>query len=102
MSMLTSLQGTTNTRYQYTPISNNCVDICVFLQQTESVSPVNERRQFISGFTGTSGTAVVTANKAVLWTDGRYYLQADQQLDCHWILMKSGQPQVPYTNFSLF
>ena len=102
MSMLTSLQGTTNTRYQYAPISNNCVDISVFLQQTESVSPVNERRQFISGFTGTSGTAVVTANKAVLWTDGRYYLQADQQLDCHWILMKSGQPQVPYTNFSLF
>ena len=68
------------------------------------MSPVNERRQFISGFTGTSGTAVVTANKAVLWTDGRYYLQADQQLDCHWILMKSGQPQVPcvYIQMSLF
>ncbi|XP_059350232.1 xaa-Pro aminopeptidase ApepP-like isoform X2 [Daphnia carinata] len=64
-------------------------------QQTEMISPENDRRQFVSGFTGSSGTAVVTDKQAVLWTDGRYYLQADQQLDCQWILMKSGQDQVP-------
>lgn len=37
-----------------------------------------------------TGTAVVTANKAALWTDGRYFLQADEELDCNWILMKAG------------
>lgn len=58
------------------------------------ISPENDRRQLVSGFTGSSGTAVVTDKQAVLWTDGRYYLQADQQLDCQWILMKSGRDQV--------
>ena len=33
------------------------------------------RRAFISGFTGSAGTAVVTREKAALWTDGRYFLQ---------------------------
>lgn len=36
------------------------------------------------------GTAVVTESKAALWTDGRYYLQAEKQLDSNWILMKDG------------
>ena len=33
------------------------------------------RRQYISGFTGSAGTVVVTRDAALLWTDGRYYLQ---------------------------
>lgn len=33
------------------------------------------RRAYISGFTGSAGTAVVTKHKAALWTDGRYFLQ---------------------------
>lgn len=33
------------------------------------------RRAYISGFTGSAGTAVVTKDKAALWTDGRYFLQ---------------------------
>lgn len=37
-----------------------------------------------------AGTAVVTDTKAALWTDGRYYLQAEKQLDSSWILMKDG------------
>lgn len=38
-------------------------------------------RAWISGFTGSAGTVVVTANKAGLWTDSRYFLQAAQQLE---------------------
>ncbi len=33
--------------------------------------------------------------QAALWTDGRYFLQADDQIDCNWELMRSGQPEVP-------
>lgn len=33
------------------------------------------RRAYISGFTGSAGTAVITKDKAALWTDGRYFLQ---------------------------
>ena len=38
-----------------------------------------------------SGTAVVHENQLALWTDGRYFLQADEELDCNWILMKEGK-----------
>lgn len=37
-------------------------------------------REWISGFTGSAGTVVVTGDDALLWTDGRYYIQAEQQL----------------------
>ena len=37
-------------------------------------------REYISGFTGSAGTVAVTADKAGLWTDGRYFLQAEKQL----------------------
>ena len=40
---------------------------------------------------------MVTSNKAALWTDGRYFLQASQQLNNDWILMKSGLPDTPST-----
>lgn len=42
------------------------------------------------------GTAIVTEHKAALWTDGRYFLQAEQQLDANWILMKAGMDRVEY------
>ncbi|MCH5176343.1 MAG: aminopeptidase P family protein [Prevotellaceae bacterium] len=38
-------------------------------------------RRWISGFTGSAGTAVVTADRAALWTDSRYFIQAAEQLD---------------------
>ena len=44
----------------------------------------------MSGFTGSAGTAIVTENHACLWTDGRYFNQAEKQLDSNWILMKEG------------
>ncbi|XP_014481659.1 PREDICTED: xaa-Pro aminopeptidase 1-like isoform X2 [Dinoponera quadriceps] len=63
--------------------------------QSETVDPHDMRREFLTGFTGSTGETVVTINKAVLWTDGRYHIEADLQLDCNWILMKEGQNDVP-------
>lgn len=53
------------------------------------------RRAYISGFTGSAGTAVVTKDKAALWTDGRYFLQAEKQLNSSWDLMRAGNMGVP-------
>eukprot|EP01116_Phalansterium_solitarium_P006262 TRINITY_DN18570_c0_g1_i1.p1 TRINITY_DN18570_c0_g1~~TRINITY_DN18570_c0_g1_i1.p1 ORF type:complete len:643 (+),score=156.21 TRINITY_DN18570_c0_g1_i1:116-1930(+) len=63
--------------------------------QSEYLRDCDKRRAFLSGFTGSAGTAVVTADQAALWTDGRYFLQAEQQLDSNWKLMKARQPGVP-------
>ena len=53
-------------------------------------------REFFSGFTGSAGTLVVLADKAALWTDGRYHLQAADQLEGTGIeLMKAGLPETP-------
>lgn len=61
----------------------------------EYIPTRDKKRVWITGFTGSSGTAVVTLDKAAVWTDGRYFLQAEQQLDCNWILMRTGEPNVP-------
>lgn len=63
--------------------------------QSEYLSPCDKRRQFISGFTGSAGTAIVTSDEAALWTDGRYFLQAEKELDSSWELMKDGIPSTP-------
>lgn len=53
-------------------------------------------REYVSGFTGSAGTLLVFPNWAGLWTDGRYFLQAEEQLrDSGIRLMKSGEPGVP-------
>ncbi|KAL0413106.1 UNVERIFIED_CONTAM: Aminopeptidase P2 [Sesamum radiatum] len=66
--------------------------------QSEFTSECYARRAYISGFTGSAGTAVVTKDKAALWTDGRYFLQAEQQLGSSWILMRAGNFGVPTTS----
>ncbi|XP_037089675.1 xaa-Pro aminopeptidase ApepP-like [Pollicipes pollicipes] len=64
--------------------------------QTEYVSPHDARIEFISGFSGSSGLVVVTSDSAALWTDGRYFLQAESQMDCNWQLMRNGtEPKPP-------
>ncbi|KAJ1940408.1 hypothetical protein EC988_007043, partial [Linderina pennispora] len=63
--------------------------------QSEYVGTCDERRGFISGFDGSAGCAVVTMDKAAMFTDGRYFLQARQQMDDNWTLMKRGLPGVP-------
>ncbi|MQL95792.1 hypothetical protein Taro_028464, partial [Colocasia esculenta] len=65
--------------------------------QSEFIAECFMRRAFISGFTGSAGTAVVTKEQAALWTDGRYFLQAEKQLSQNWILMRSGNIGVPTT-----
>ncbi|KAI9139668.1 putative Xaa-Pro aminopeptidase P [Paraphysoderma sedebokerense] len=63
--------------------------------QSEYIAACDGRRAYISGFTGSAGVAVITLDQAALWTDGRYFLQASQQLDDNWTLMKSGLPETP-------
>ncbi|XP_021772939.1 probable Xaa-Pro aminopeptidase P isoform X2 [Chenopodium quinoa] len=62
---------------------------------SEFIAECYMRRAYISGFTGSAGTAVVTKDKAALWTDGRYFLQAEKQLSSDWILMRAGNMGVP-------
>ncbi|WP_394522718.1 aminopeptidase P family protein [Lacrimispora sp. JR3] len=64
--------------------------------ESEYVGDYFKCREFITGFTGSAGTAVITMNEAGLWTDGRYFVQAAQQLaETGITLRKMGQPGVP-------
>jgi len=64
--------------------------------QSEYVAKRDKRRAFISGFTGSAGTAVITLEQALLWTDGRYFAQAGTELDGdHWTLMRDRLPDTP-------
>ncbi len=49
--------------------------------QSEYVADHWKSRNWVSGFTGSAGIAVITANHAALWTDGRYFLQAEKELE---------------------
>ena len=53
------------------------------------------RRGFISGFTGSAGTAVVTEDQAALETTRWYFLQAENQLGPDWMLMRVGTARSP-------
>ena len=64
--------------------------------KSEYVADHWAHREWISGFTGSAATVVVTNNKAGLWTDARYYQQADEQLnDTEIKVFKSGLENVP-------
>ena len=63
---------------------------------SEYVGDYFKARAYLSGFTGSAGTLVVLPDCAALWTDGRYFLQAADQLSGTGIeLMRMGQPGVP-------
>ncbi len=63
---------------------------------SEYVGDYFKCRRFLTGFTGSAGTALVTKEGAYLWTDGRYFLQAGEQLkDSTVCLMKMGEEGVP-------
>ena len=49
--------------------------------QSEYVGEYFKARKYITGFTGSAGTAVITKKEAGLWTDGRYFIQAAAQLE---------------------
>lgn len=64
--------------------------------QSEYVGEYFKSREFISGFTGSAGIVVVTEDEAGLWTDGRYFIQAEKQLEGSSItLFKIGEENVP-------
>lgn len=62
---------------------------------SEYVGEYFKTRSFLTGFTGSAGTAVFTRDKAGLWTDGRYFIQAEEQLkDTGIRLYRMGEPDV--------
>ena len=64
--------------------------------QSEYPTEYDKCRRFLSGFTGSAGTLLVMMEEAYLWTDGRYFLQAESELkDSGITLMKMGEPGVP-------
>ena len=64
--------------------------------QSEYVAEYFKGREFISGFTGSAGTLLVGRKEAYLWTDGRYFIQADKELNGSGIsLMKIRTPGYP-------
>lgn len=64
--------------------------------ESEYVGEYFKARKFITGFTGSAGTAVITKEEAGLWTDGRYFVQAKKQLkDSTVTLFPMGEENVP-------
>nr|XP_032528103.1 uncharacterized protein LOC116778268 [Danaus plexippus plexippus] len=58
---------------------------------SQYIAPTDARREWLSGLSGSAGTALVTADHALLWTDGRYFTQFDMQVDPRiWTLMRIG------------
>ena len=67
--------------------------------ESEYVESYFKARKFITGFTGSAGTAVITLTEAGLWTDGRYFVQAAKQLEGTTVtLYKMGMEGVPRVN----
>ncbi len=64
--------------------------------ESEYVSDHFKCREYLSGFTGSAATVVVTMDEAGLWTDGRYFVQAAKELEGSGItLFRMGQEGVP-------
>ncbi|QEU62362.1 Fra1 [Kluyveromyces lactis] len=93
-------------------------DLCCYIipsedeHQSEYVSQADERRAFISGFTGSAGVACVTRDvlnfntdkpegEAILSTDGRYFNQASQELDCNWTLVRQGEDPITWQQWAV-
>lgn len=64
--------------------------------QSEYVCPRWRTRAWISGFTGSAGTVVITKDEALLWVDSRYFIQAQQQIEgSGFVMMKVDTPSYP-------
>ena len=103
-SMTTSTAGSTSPVSRLLPLltANSLTGYLIpsaDAHQSEYVASCDQRRAFISSFTGSAGTALVLLPSASpthkLWTDGRYFLQAKQQLSNDWELMRQGLPTTP-------
>lgn len=81
-------------------MSDNRIDAYIIVtddyHSSEYVGDYFKEHEYMSGFTGSAGTLLVTDGFAGLWTDGRYFLQAGEELAGTGIeLMKSGEPDCP-------
>ncbi len=64
--------------------------------KSEYVTDHWQARKWVTGFSGSAGTAVITKDTAILWTDFRYYIQAQEQIkESGFQLFKMGEPKVP-------
>lgn len=84
-------------------MKENGIDIYIVptadFHQTEYVGEYFKARKYITNFSGSAGTAVVTADEARLWVDGRYFIQAEEQLAGTTVeRMKMNEPGVPTLN----
>ncbi|XKL59824.1 hypothetical protein PGB90_000840 [Kerria lacca] len=78
-----------NTQYVAEPLQAYIV-LSEDAHQNEYLNARDARREFITGFKGSAGTAIISEKHACLWTDGRYFLQAAKEIDENWTLMKEG------------
>lgn len=81
-------------------MSDHAIDIYIVPtadeHQSEYIPEFYKFRAYLSGFTGSAGTLVVTQDESLLWTDGRYFIQAEKQLEgSDILLMRSGEKDVP-------
>lgn len=75
---------------------DGCLVVTDDFHGSEYVGNYFKTREYLSGFTGSAGTLLVLPGEAYLWTDGRYFLQAEAQLRNAPIqLMRQGRPGVP-------
>ena len=80
-------------------MKNNCIDALIILNNdphhSEYLAPHWQAIQWLSGFSGSAATIVITLEHAILWTDFRYYIQAENQLKgFRFKLYKIGKPDV--------
>ncbi len=80
-------------------MKNGGIDCCLVFTAdehcSEYIDPYYKFREYLSGFTGSAGTLIVTESEAGLWTDGRYFIQAERELEGSGITLKrSGEEGV--------
>ena len=88
LMMLREKMAETNTAVYIVPTAD--------FHESEYVGEYFKARAFLTGFSGSAGTAVVTQDSAVLFTDGRYFIQAERELEgSGFTLMRMGEKDVP-------
>ena len=66
---------------------------------SEYLAEPDERIQFISGFTGSNGIGLVTQSEALMWTDGRYFIQIEKELYPGWQMKKMSRADFPLSEY---
>lgn len=81
-------------------MKKNGIDTCIISDRDPHMSEYPperwKARKWISGFSGSAGTAVITLRRAALWSDSRYFIQAESQLaGTEYLFFKEGLPETP-------